>query len=423
MSVQTLFTNATLVTGAADPSPEAALGGSLPTTRKGMSVLVEGSLIREVSDRPIKANGATVHDLKGATLMPGLIDCHVHVLACTLALGQQALWPDTHVLLKALPIMRGMLDRGFTTVRDAAGAPYALATAQAEGLVVGPRLFVPGKGLSQTGGHGDVRPRNDSRETAWLDRQLGTMSRIADGVDAVRRACREELRSGAHMIKLMANGGVASPTDPIAFLQYSREELCAAVEEAAMAQTYTMAHLYTDEAIRRAVECGVHSLEHCNLIGEETAKLAALRRCIAVPTLVTYDNLGKDGAKYGLPPESVAKIETVRVGGMKSLETMRAAGLPMAFGTDLLGEQHPRQSDEFRIRAEVLPAAEILAGATTLAARLIRRVGQLGVVAPGALADLLVVEGDPLADITILARPHEVIRAIMQDGRWHKPLA
>lgn len=420
--MQILFTNATLVTGTADASADAVWGGGLPMARPGMQVLVEDTLIREVSERPITANGATMVDLKGATLMPGLIDCHVHVLAGTLALGQQAYWPDTHVLLRALPIMRGMLDRGFTTVRDAAGAPYALATAQQQGLLVAPRLFVPGKGMSQTGGHGDVRPRDDSRETAWLDRRLGTMCRIVNGVDDMRRACREELRSGVHHIKLMANGGVASPTDPIAFLQYSREEICAAVEEAAMAQTYTMAHLYTDEAIRRAVECGVHSLEHCNLIEAETATVAALRRCIAVPTLVAYEGLAKDGGKFGLPPESIAKIETVRIGGLNSLATMRAAGLPMAFGSDLLGELHPQQSDEFTIRAQVLPAAEILAGATTLAARLIRQVGKLGVVAPGAFADLLVVDGDPLADITILSRPHEVIRGIMQDGRWHKPL-
>jgi imidazolonepropionase-like amidohydrolase len=417
--VQFLFTNATIVTG--DPDPASDWGGSLPTARPGMQVLVEDATIREVSDRPIAAADATIVDLRGATLMPGLIDCHVHVLAGTLALGQQAYWPDTHVLLRALPIMHGMLGRGFTTVRDAAGAPAALATAQQQGLFVGPKLFVPGKGLSQTGGHGDVRPRNDARETAWFDRQLGTMCRIANGVDEVRRAIREEIRSGVHHIKLMANGGVASPTDPIAFLQYSREELCAAVEEAAMAQTYTMAHLYTDDAIRRAVECGVHSLEHCNLIAAETAQLAAKRGCIAVPTLVTYENLAKDGARYGLPPDSVAKIETVRVGGLRSLETMRAAGLPMAFGTDLLGEQHPEQNDEFRIRGQVLPAAEILAGATTLAARLVRQVGRLGVVAPGAAADLLVVDGDPLADIALLSRPHETIRGIMQDGRWHRP--
>lgn len=416
--MQILFTNAHLVTGTPDAAPDAVWGGSLPAARAGIQVLVEDGTIREVSDRAIAASGARVIDLKGRTLMPGLIDCHVHVLAHTLALGQQAIASDTHVLLKALPIMRGMLERGFTTVRDAAGAPYALATAQAQGLFVGPRLFVPGKGLSQTGGHGDVRPRDDTRATEWLDRKLGTMCRIADGVDAVRRACREELRSGVHHIKLMANGGVASPTDPIAWFGYSREEICAAVEEAANAQTYTMAHLYTDDAIRRAVECGVHSLEHCNLIGAETAKLAALRRCVAVPTLVTYENLARDGARYGLPPDSVAKIETVRVGGLASLEIMRDAGLPMAFGTDLLGEQHPAQSDEFRIRAQVLPAAEIIAGATTLAARLLRQVGRLGVVAPGAIADLIVVDGDPLADVSLLARPHETILAVMQAGNF-----
>jgi imidazolonepropionase-like amidohydrolase len=403
-----IFANATLVSGDAD--------GSLPTSRPGHHVLVEGDTIREVSAQPINAAGAERIDLKGRTLMPGLIDCHVHVLATTLNLSGQAVMPDSHVLLKGLGIMKGMLERGFTTVRDAAGAGLDLEQAREAGLFQGPRLFVPGKALSQTGGHGDVRSRFDSRDPTWFDPRIGAFSRIVDGVDAVRKACREELRAGAHHIKLMANGGVASPTDPIAYLGYSREELCAAVEEAAMAQTYVMAHLYTDEAIRRAVECGVHSLEHCNLIEAETAGIAAARGCIAVPTLVTYENLAKDGAKYGLPPASVAKIETVRGRGLASLEVMRAAGLPMAYGTDLLGEQHERQSDEFSIRARVLPSAEIIASATNLAARLIRQQGKLGVVAPGALADLVVVDGDPLADAAILSRPHETIAAVMQGG-------
>lgn len=405
-----IFANATLVTGDAD--------GSLPTSRPGHHVLVEGDTIREVSDNPITASGAETCDLKGRTLMPGLIDCHVHVLATTLNLSGQAVMPDSHVLLKGLGIMKGMLDRGFTTVRDAAGAGLDLEQAREAGLFQGPRLFVPGKALSQTGGHGDVRSRFDSRDPTWFDPRIGAFSRIVDGVDAVRKACREELRAGAHHIKLMANGGVASPTDPIAYLGYSREELCAAVEEAAMAQTYVMAHLYTDEAIRRAVECGVHSLEHCNLIEAETAGIAAARGCIAVPTLVTYDNLAKDGAKLGLPAASVAKIETVRGRGLGSLEVMRSAGLPMAFGTDLLGEMHERQSGEFEIRARVLPHAEIIASATNLAARLIRQQGRLGVVAPGALADLVVVDGDPLADAAILSRPHETIAAVMQGGAF-----
>jgi imidazolonepropionase-like amidohydrolase len=405
-----IFANATLVTGTAD--------GGLPTLHPGHHVLVEGDTIREVSEKPITAAGADRIDLQGRTLMPGLIDCHVHVLATTLNLAGQAVMPDSHVLLKGLGIMRGMLDRGFTTVRDAAGAGLDLEQAREAGLFQGPRLFVPGKALSQTGGHGDVRSRFDSRDPLWFDPRIGAFSRIVDGVDAVRKACREELRAGAHHIKLMANGGVASPTDPIAYLGFSREELCAAVEEAAMAQTYVMAHLYTDEAIRRAVDCGVHSLEHCNLIEGETAGIAAARGCIAVPTLVTYENLAKDGAKYGLPPASVAKIETVRGRGLGSLDIMRGAGLPMAYGTDLLGEQHERQSDEFEIRARVLPHAEIIASATNLAARLIRQQGRLGVVVPGALADLVVVDGDPLADAAILARPHETIAAVMQGGAF-----
>lgn len=405
-----IFANATLVTGDA--------AGALPTARPGQHVLVENDTIREVSDKPVTASGAQVVDLKGRTLMPGLIDCHVHVLATTLNLSGQAVMPDSHVLLKGLGIMKGMLDRGFTTVRDAAGAGLDLEQAREAGLFQGPRLFVPGKALSQTGGHGDVRSRFDSRDPLWFDPRIGAFSRIVDGVDAVRKACREELRAGAHHIKLMANGGVASPTDPIAYLGYSREEICAAVEEAAMAQTYVMAHLYTDEAIRRAVECGVHSLEHCNLIEGETAAIAAARGCIAVPTLVTYENLAKDGAKYGLPAASVAKIETVRGRGLASLEVMRAAGLPMAYGTDLLGEQHERQSDEFEIRARVLPHAEIISSATNLAARLIRQQGRLGVVAPGALADLVVVDGDPLSDAAILSRPHETVAAVMQGGAF-----
>jgi len=408
--VQTILANATLVTGTA--------GGDLPAAHPGHHVLIEGDTIREVSDRPITAAGASVIDLKGRTLMPGLIDCHVHVLATTLNLPGQAVMPDSHVLLKGLGIMKRMLERGFTTVRDAAGANLDLEQAREQGLFQGPRLFVPGKALSQTGGHGDVRSRFDSRDPLWFDARIGSFSRIVDGVDAVRKACREELRLGAHHIKIMANGRVASQTDPIAYLGYSREEICAAVEEAAMAQTYVMAHLYTDEAIRRAVECGVHSLEHCNLIEAETAGLAARRGCFAVPTLVTYENLAKDGAKLGLPAVSVAKIETVRGRGLASLEIMRGAGLQMAFGTDLLGEMHERQSEEFEIRARVLPHAEILASATNLAAKLIRQQGRLGVVAPGALADMIVVDGDPLANAAILARPHETILAVMQGGSF-----
>jgi imidazolonepropionase-like amidohydrolase len=176
------------------------------------------------------------------------------------------------------------------------------------------------------------------------------MGRIADVCDEVRRACRQELRQGAAFIKIMANGGVASPTDPIAWQGYSEAEMRAAVEEAADAQTYVSAHLYTAPAIARAVRAGVHSLEHCNRIDAETARAAAAAGAVAVPTLVTYEALAQDGPRFGFPPDSIAKIEDVRASGLESLSVMREAGLPMAFGTDLLGETHVRQSEEFAIR-------------------------------------------------------------------------
>jgi imidazolonepropionase-like amidohydrolase len=218
----------------------------------------------------------------------------------------------------------------------------------------------------------------------------------------------------------MANGGVASPTDPIAFLGYSKDEMRAAVEEAAMAQTYVAAHLYTDEAIGRAVECGVRSLEHCNLIAEATARKAAEAGCIACPTLVTYQALKEEGASLGLPPVSVAKIDTVRLAGLESLEKMRRAGLTMAFGTDLLGEMHRHQSEEFVIRGRVLPAIEVIRSTTIHAAKLLRMEGKIGTVAPGAFADLIVVDGDPLQDLALLTGQGRHLPAIMLGGRFVK---
>jgi imidazolonepropionase-like amidohydrolase len=361
-----------------------------------------------------------VLDLKGRTLMPGLIDCHVHVVASMMNLGANAQLPDAMAVLRSLPIMKGMLDRGFTTVRDVGGAPFALAEAQEQGLMVGPRLVVCGKSIAKTGGHADLRPRADWHDANRWRRNFGALGRVADGVDAVRRACREELREGAMFIKIMANGGVASPTDPIAWQGYSVDEMTAAVQEAADAETYVSAHLYTSAAIARAVACGVHSLEHCNRIDAATAQQAAAAGCVAVPTLVTYEALASDGARLGLPPASIAKIEDVRGAGFESLAIMRDAGLTMAFGTDLLGETQPRQSEEFAIRARALDSRLVLASATTIAAKLIGYAGRLGVVAPGAIADLLVVDGNPLEDVAMLAQPDRHVRAVVQSGRLHR---
>ncbi|HET7717268.1 MAG TPA: amidohydrolase family protein [Bauldia sp.] len=384
----------------------------------GLHVLVEDGQVREVSDTPIKSN-AEVVDLRGKTLMPGLIDCHVHVNASLVNIGANAMLPSSLAALRSARIMEAMLQRGFTTVRDLGGADLGLVQAVEEGLIAGPRLIICGKALSPTGGHGDFRARSDDRDGDFHER-VGSMSRVVDGVDAIRCAAREEVKAGAQFIKLMANGGVASPNDPIHALGFSVEEIEAAVEEADNAGLYVSAHLYTDRAIARAVDCGVHSLEHCNLIRPDTAKRAAERGCIAVPTLVAYESLALEGAALGLPPESAAKIETVRKGGMESLAIMREAGLPMAFGSDLLGGLMKFHSMEFEILSRALPASEIIASATTVGAKLCRMEGKIGTIAPGAFADLIVVDGDPLADITLLAHDGAHMPAIMARGVFRK---
>jgi imidazolonepropionase-like amidohydrolase len=372
-----------------------------------------------VSDKPIKSS-AQVIDLKGKTLMPGLIDCHVHVIASLVNLAQNALLPSSLIAARASGIMHAMLMRGFTTVRDVGGADVGLKLASEEGSIVGPRLVISGKALSQTGGHADLRGPYDARERDYYIRQLGSLGRICDGVPEVRRAAREELKGGADFIKIMANGGVASPTDPIQYFGFSREEVTAIVEEAEMARTYVAAHLYTDDAIRRCVECGVKSVEHANLITPATAKLMVERGAWAVPTLVTFEALKQEGESLGLPPVSIGKIDDVRLSGLKSLDIMRSAGVTMAYGTDLLGDMHRRQSEEFTIRAKVLPVQEVIASATSVAADVVGMKGKLGVIAPDAFADLIVVDGDPLKDIAVLTGQGDRMAAIMKGGEFVK---
>jgi imidazolonepropionase-like amidohydrolase len=387
----------------------------------GFEVLVENDRIKEISDRPIASAGAMRIELAGRTLMPGLIDCHVHVVAALVDLAANATAPSSLATARAARILRELLMRGFTTVRDAGGADHGLVRAIEEGLIDGPRLVISGKALSQTGGHGDTRPRSDDREMTFSAR-VGAISRLADGVDGVRRAAREEIKAGARFVKIMANGGVASPNDPIHALGFSRDEIRAAVEEAENAGLYVAAHLYTDEAIARAVDCGVHSLEHCNLITPETARRAAAAGAVAAPTLVTYEALAEEGKAFGLSPESVAKIETVRKGGMGSLSIMREAGLPMAFGSDLLGQLQRHHCREWEIRARVLPVADIIRSATLVGAKLCGLEGQVGAIVPGAYADLLIVEGDPYRDVSLLQHDGAHMPTIMKGGIFFKTM-
>jgi imidazolonepropionase-like amidohydrolase len=401
----------------------AVLDGTSNVRREDHYVLIEDDRIKEVSDRPIKSAGATTIELAGRTLMPGLIDAHVHAIAVEAALARLAEQPLTLTSLQAARVLEGMLARGFTTVRDAGGGDGGLAEAIAQGLIRGPRLFPSGQALSQTGGHGDLRPRTRSVVSCACCEYGAGLARIADGVDECRRAARDELRKGATQIKIMASGGVASPYDPIWNLQYSDEEMRAIVEEARSWHTYVLAHAYTPEAIRRAIDNGVRSIEHANLIDAPTAARVAEVDAFVVPTLVTYDALHRFGRDLGLGEASLAKLADVREAGLRSLELLQQAGVKIGYGTDLLGPMHQYQSREFVIRAEAMPPWEAIRSATTVNAELLNRVGELGVIAPGACADLIVVDGDPLADISLLDGQGEHLSVIMKNGVLHKHLA
>ncbi len=310
-------------------------------------LLIEGDLIREVSDTPIKSPSARKLDLKGCSVMPGLIDAHVHVTDWGASPAELISQPPSYTAIRSARNLKSMLLRGFTTVRDACGADFGLARAVDQGLIESPRLFFVGKALSATGGHGDFRVQGDDSNHELCGCADRGLSLIVDGEPAVRQAARNELRKGAHAIKIMASGGVASPTDPIANLQFSEAEIRAIVEEASFWGAYVMAHAYTAAAIKRCLEFGVRSIEHGNLIDAETASLAKDKDAFVVPTLVTYAAMSEKGAEIGLPQHSIDKLADVANAGLQSLEYLKAAGTRTGFGTDLFGAL---QSDRQRLK-------------------------------------------------------------------------
>uniref|UniRef100_A0A9E7ZTN5 Amidohydrolase family protein n=1 Tax=Bosea sp. NBC_00436 TaxID=2969620 RepID=A0A9E7ZTN5_9HYPH len=379
-------------------------------------IRIDDGRIAEISASPIASENVRTIDLNGMTLMPGLIDCHVHVVTSTVSFGGNNAFPDSLVAARAARLMRDMLMRGFTTVRDLGGADCGLVAAIEEGSMIGPRLVICGKALSQTGGHGDFRGAFDERSAGSHEYRLGSVGRVVDGEREIRLAAREQIKAGAKFIKIMANGGIASPTDPIHFFGFSEAELRAVVEEAGMANTYVAGHLYTDAAIRRFIKAGGLCVEHGNLVTPETADLMKEQGAFVVPTLSTFEANSEEGAKLGLPAVSLAKIETVRSAGLASLEIYRNAGVKMAYGTDLCGPMHRHQSREFLIRSQVMPAADIIRSATTIGAELVGLAGEIGSVEVGTLADVIAVNGDPLTDISLLSGQGENIPFVMKGG-------
>lgn len=386
--------------------------------RPGTTLVIEGQRFATVTQEPISVDDVAQDiDAQGRVVLPGLIDAHVHVSATSHDLPGLALQPPSLTGAESGRLMAAMLRRGFTTVRDAAGADWGLQAAVERGLYEGPRLFISVQPITQTGGHADMRPRGVRGEMFCSCAGLALLGAVADGVGEVRRAVREQVRQGANQIKIMAGGGVSSPTDPIDGTQFSVEELRAAVEEAEAANLYALAHAYSPRAVTRAVQAGVRSIEHGNLIDEATAREMKRHGAYLVPTLATYAALAEEGARLGWSAEMLAKLAHVQTRGIEAVRLAQQEGVPVVFGTDLLGHMHALQSTEWLLRAAAQSPLQVLQSATVVAARLMRQEGQIGEIVAGAWADLLIVRGDPTQDMQVLAHPADNISLLMKAGR------
>lgn len=392
--------------------------GTSAVCAEGMSVLVENGLIREVSDSPIKADSARRLDVAGKTLMPGLIDLHIHAyfsdLNAKLVDSRDAPYRTAHAVKK----LGHALDCGFTTVRDIGGGDYSLAAAITDGLIRGPRFFYAGKVLSMTGGHVDYRTPNEQHHTHGYC-SCGSMNWggvVVDGVDACIKAAREELRRGAHCIKIVASGGVMSPSDPMWMNQFREDETRAIVNECLERRTYVSAHCHPISSIRRSIEFGVRCIEHATLIDAETAVFVAEHGTYVVPTMSVIFVMMEAGAKLGMAPDTMAKLKIAADSAIEGLQHMRDAGVKIGFGTDLLGATYDQQCREFEFRSEVFTPLEMLRQATSIGAEILMQENKLGCVKPEAFADLIVVDGDPLKDIGLLAADGRKLDLIMRAG-------
>jgi imidazolonepropionase-like amidohydrolase len=388
----------------------------------GHELLVEGDTVREVSGKPIKAEKADVIDCGGRTLMPGLIDSHVHVTLSEVNIRYLESIPLTLMTARAARLMLGMINRGFTTVRDTGGADWGLKTAVEQADIPGPRLFIAGAAIGPTGGHSDPRRRTDFGMRCHCCDAMRFGMRQSDGVSEMLKATREQMRQGVDHIKIMMSGGVASPYDPLDSLQFSPQEVAAAVQEANAFGRYVCAHAYTPEAITRAAHGGVRVIEHGNLIDDATARLMAEKGMFMVANLVAYYAMKERAAEYGMSGDMLAKNDLVIDGGLRSLEVCKRAGVPVGYGTDLLGALQVEESREFMLRSEVLSPLEIIRSATTIGAQIIRQEGKLGTLKAGAFADLLLIDGDPLKNLGLFQEQGKHLAAIMKGGKFHKNL-
>jgi imidazolonepropionase-like amidohydrolase len=378
-------------------------------------IVVEDGRIRRIgkSGGPAGPKDARVIDCHGRTLMPGLLDAHVHLASLDLDPVTEVALAPAVIALRIARQIEETLQAGFTTVRDAGGLDWGFKEAVRLGLIRGPRLFISGPFLSQTGGHGDHRERT-SRATFPVVPGLTSETLLADGAGEVRRAAREALRRGADQIKVMASGGAASPTDELDHVQFSVDELAAAVDVAGAVGTYVLAHAYGPRAIQNCLQAGVRSIEHGNFLDEETAdQMLQQSDTFLVPTVITYELMSRVEPGDGWTADMSRKIRQGLTGAYDALGLAYEKGLRIGSGSDVLAEMQGEKGKEIACQARVMGAMNAIIAATRTNAALMRIEKEAGTIEEGKRADLIVLDADPLADPAIFADPAHVRMVVL----------
>ena len=388
------------------------------------NVLVEGNKIKQVSTQKIEAADATIIDGGGRTLMPGIIGAHEHVML-QLSYSDFYSTDDRYWAIVATQTARTYLMNGWTSIRDI-GNSFSLKRAIDKGVIPGPRIFPSGTMISQTGGHADHSLDNEpSRLVGGAPDpavRFGDMA-VVDGVPKVLEAARDNLRRGATQIKIAVGGGFGSFADPLEVVQFTPEEIRAAVQAAEDYKTYVMAHVYNNDGIKRAIENGVKSIEHGNLVDEPTLKLMKEKGIWLAPQVIVFAT-----EPIGLNAEQKRKHAEAYAGIDNMFNLTKKIGFDkIVFGTDIITDPNliARMNEEFTFRTKWFTPVEILRQATSKGGELLDlskrfNPGKLGVIVEGALADILLINGNPLEDISLLTKPEENLALIMKDGKIYK---